>query len=558
MTPNALDVLLIEDNPGDARLIEEMLGDAERLLERVATDDQQLHHETRLSDGLDRLEGTDIDVILLDLGLPASTGLDTLATVAEATEFVPIVVLTGLRDESVGTEAVQRGAQDYLVKGEVTSELLVRSIHHAIDRSEQERKRARQLEQLRALNNINRVTQEITHAVITTSTQEELERAVCERLADADAYRFAWIGAVDHSTNRVTPEVAAGVEDGYLDDIEVTVGKDETAQGPTGRAVQTHEVQVMQDAQADSTFEPWRKQAIERDYHSSAAVPVAYESHLYRVLNIYAASPNAFSAPEIELLSRLGDVIGHAFAAIERKDALVSDQVLELTFGVDDIVDDLLALPVDRTPTVEFESLIRNDGSLVAYGQSDGIDAEMFREAVVEADGTDDLRILSAEDGTVEFELVTPAIGDLANAVATHGGHVTSASIDDGRFRFVVEFPPGRDKRRLIERVNEQAPDASVLAQRKVQQTDTGVSAGRSAVEERLTEKQRSALEAAYSGGYFGWPRGSSAQDLADSFGITPSTFTQHLRTAERKVFDAMFDDDAPSDASVEGEPEAE
>jgi CheY-like chemotaxis protein len=557
MAPDALDVLLIEDNPGDARLIEEMLGDAERLLERVATDDQQLHHETRLSDGLDRLEETDIDVILLDLGLPASTGLDTLATMAEATEFVPIVVLTGLRDESVGTEAVQRGAQDYLVKGEVTSELLVRSIHHAVDRNEQERKRARQLEQLRALNNLNRVTQEITHAVITTSTQEELERAVCERLADADAYRFAWIGAVDHGTNRVTPEVAAGVEDGYLDEIEVTVGDDETAQGPSGRAVQTHEVQVMQDAQADSTFEPWREQAIERDYRSSAAVPVAYESHLYRVLNIYAASPNAFSAPEIEMLSRLGDVIGHAFAAIERKDALVSDQVLELTFGVEDIAAELLALPAERMPAVEFESLIRNDGSLVAYGQSDGIDAETFQEAVVEADGTDDLRILSAEDEVVEFELVTPAIGDLANAVATHGGHVTSASIDDGRFRFVVEFPPGRDKRRLIERVKEQAPDASVLAQRKVQQTDTGVSAGRSAVEERLTEKQRSALEAAYSGGYFGWPRESSAQDLADSFDITPSTFTQHFRTAERKVFDAMFDDGPQSDASVEGEPEA-
>ena len=543
MTADALDILLIEDNPGDARLIEEMLGQTEGLLERVATDDQQLHHASRLSDGLDRSDEGDIDVILLDLGLPESTGIDTLETVVEATEYVPIVVLTGLRDESVGTEAVQRGAQDYLVKGEVSSELLVRSIHHAIDRNRQERERVRQLEQLRALNNLNRITQEITHAVITTSTQQELERAVCERVADTDAYRFAWIGAVDHSSGRITPKVAAGVEGGYLDEIEVTVGDEETGQGPGGRAVRTHEVQVMQDVQSDSTFEPWREEAIERDYHSCAAVPVAYEGHLYRVLNIYAASPNAFSAPEIEILSRLGDVIGHAFAALERKDALVSDQVLELTFGIDDIVDDLIALPTNQTPAVEFESLIRNDGSLVAYGESEGIDPETFRNAAERADGTDDVRILSAEDRTVEFELTSPAVGELAEAAATHGGRVTSASIIDGRFRFVVEFPPGRDKRRLIERVQDHASDVSIIAQRKIQQTDAGVSAGRSAVEERLTEKQRNALEAAYSGGYFGWPRESSAQDLADSFDITPSTFTQHLRTAERKVFDAMFGD---------------
>jgi len=314
MSEEKLDVLLIEDNPGDARLIEEMLGDAEELLQRVdvgaaTVNGSQVHSEQRLSAGLDRLSELDVDVVLLDLNLPDSTGLDTLATVVEATEFVPVVVLTGLRDEQLGVEAIQRGAQDYLVKDEVTSDLLVRSMHHAIERNHQERERARRREQLEAVNHLNRVAQDVTHAVITTSTREQLERAVCERLVASDAYRFAWIGEVDHTNQRIVPRLAAGVEEGYLDDVTISLDG-EDPRGPSEKAVKTHQVHVMQNMQTAPEFEPWREDALARDYRSSVAVPIVYEDLLYGVLNIYASSPNAFSEPEVDILSRLGDVIG--------------------------------------------------------------------------------------------------------------------------------------------------------------------------------------------------------------------------------------------------------
>jgi DNA-binding NarL/FixJ family response regulator/GAF domain-containing protein/DNA-binding CsgD family transcriptional regulator len=156
-----LDVLLVEDNEGDARLIEELFRDAEGLLQRIdgdtaAAGNIDVHHEMRLAPGLDRLESTEIDVVLLDLGLPDSTGLDTLAAVVDATEFLPIVVLTGMRDKQVGIEAIERGAQDYLVKNDVTSDRLVRAIHHAIERNRQERERAHQRQQLEALNVLTR------------------------------------------------------------------------------------------------------------------------------------------------------------------------------------------------------------------------------------------------------------------------------------------------------------------------------------------------------------------------------------------------------------------
>ena len=120
-------VLLVEDNPGDARMIWEMLAE-------VKGAQFDLKYADRLSTGLERLATGGIDVILLDLSLPDSGGLDTFAKVYAQAPQVPIIVLTGLDDEALAVEAVRGGAQDYLVKGQVNGNLLVRAIRYAIER----------------------------------------------------------------------------------------------------------------------------------------------------------------------------------------------------------------------------------------------------------------------------------------------------------------------------------------------------------------------------------------------------------------------------------------
>jgi len=126
--------LLVEDNPADARLIGEMLREAEAkglAFELVWADS--------LAAGAQRLHEGGIDVILLDLGLPESSGLDTLQRLLEHEPRAPtLVVLSGLTDEDVALQALQSGAEDYLVKGQVDSALLVRSIRYAIGRSQAE------------------------------------------------------------------------------------------------------------------------------------------------------------------------------------------------------------------------------------------------------------------------------------------------------------------------------------------------------------------------------------------------------------------------------------
>jgi len=136
--PATLRILLVEDNPGDARLIRETLRDAGMRFE--------LEHAGRLSAALPLLAACAADVVLLDLSLPDAHGLETVTRALAAGPGVAIVVLTGLDDESVAIQAVQAGAQDYLVKGQVEPGTLARALRYALERKRLEAERARLLE----------------------------------------------------------------------------------------------------------------------------------------------------------------------------------------------------------------------------------------------------------------------------------------------------------------------------------------------------------------------------------------------------------------------------
>jgi PAS domain S-box-containing protein/putative nucleotidyltransferase with HDIG domain len=131
MKDRSIKVLLIEDNPGDARLIQEMLAEADGAR-------FELECAGRLTAGLDRLAANDIGLVLLDLGLPDSQGFETFAKAYVEAPRVPIVVLSGVADENLAMKIVQEGAQDYLVKADLDSYSLMRTIRYAIERKRAE------------------------------------------------------------------------------------------------------------------------------------------------------------------------------------------------------------------------------------------------------------------------------------------------------------------------------------------------------------------------------------------------------------------------------------
>src|SRR5260370_795071 len=128
MNLEGIRVLLVEDNPGDVRLFLE-------LLRETGAGHVKLEHVDRLGTALERLSNQAFDVVLLDLSLPDAHGLDTLVRAHAHAPSVPIVVLTGLDDQALAVKAVRAGAQDYLVKGRVDGDLLVRSMRYATERA---------------------------------------------------------------------------------------------------------------------------------------------------------------------------------------------------------------------------------------------------------------------------------------------------------------------------------------------------------------------------------------------------------------------------------------
>jgi DNA-binding NarL/FixJ family response regulator len=187
-------LLLLEDNEADACFVMEMLQKA---------DDPQLWQITRaqrLSTALELLSQTQFEVVLLDLSLPDSQGLDTLIRVREVALNSPIIVLTGINDRQISLQALGHGAQDYLVKGKITAAILTRVIRYAIERG-------RILQQLQAEVAERQRSEQTLRLIVegtASVTGEEFFRSLVRSLSTALNVRYAFVsGCIDTPPTRV-------------------------------------------------------------------------------------------------------------------------------------------------------------------------------------------------------------------------------------------------------------------------------------------------------------------------------------------------------------------
>ena len=282
MTDTALThVLLVEDNPADARLITEYL--AEQSWPNIDADAPTIDHVERLVEARDTLT-EEVDVVLLDLGLPDSSGVETLDEVLSIGVPAPVVVMTGLDDERVGVGAVERGAQDYLVKDDVTPRLLQQTLRYAIRREQQQRELRRRNAELALLNQVVRHDIRNDVAVILGWGQEvkpnvdEADQELLDRM----------LSAGEHITN-ITQTVG--------DFLDVLEGDSEPKLHPVDlESVLTNEVEKARSAHDTARI------AVEGDLDSGLEVMATdLLSSVFRNLLLNAVSHSDKPEPEITI-----------------------------------------------------------------------------------------------------------------------------------------------------------------------------------------------------------------------------------------------------------------
>jgi DNA-binding response OmpR family regulator len=214
------EILIVEDNPGDVRLLRELFAESN-------TGCQVSVSET-LSEAIAKLEAAVFDIVLLDLSLPDSHGLDTYTKLRDHGADVPIVILTGLNDQEIGTRAVGEGAQDFLVKGHFDSGLLVRAVRYAIERNklrlrmlelqdqviETERTRTMAETAIAAAHQIRQpLTSVVGFAQILEDSEQDPDRLeLLERIIEASNLIDEIVGKIFKAKKYVTVPYAGGVK----------------------------------------------------------------------------------------------------------------------------------------------------------------------------------------------------------------------------------------------------------------------------------------------------------------------------------------------------------
>lgn len=399
--------------------------------------------------------------------------------------------------------------------------------------------RRRRERELAELDRVNAVVRDVNRALARASTREEIERAVCDRLAAADPYRFVWVGEYDASTDRIVPTEWTGAEGGYLEEIAIGVD-DGTGGGPSVTAYRTGKVAVVQDIASSRSFGPWRSDALDRGYASVAAVPLTYGDATYGVLHVYADRTFAFDDREVDVLTDLGETIGSAIASVERRRALAADTTTELTFRFGDRADFLVNASARTGAALDLRGAVpRSDGGYLAFVDVDGGDPAELRALADDDPTVERVRALTERDDGGLHEFVfreQPVVETLAD----HSAVVRSLTVEDGDGRVVAAVADRSSVRAVAEAFGRTFADAELLAKRE--RARLPGERVRTVSEVSLTDRQRASLEAAYRAGFLDDLRRSTGAEIADSLGVSAPTFHSHLRAAQRKLARAFLD----------------
>lgn len=383
------------------------------------------------------------------------------------------------------------------------------------------------------------LTRNVQRELIASRTRTQLESTIVEQLFDS-GYDLVWVGEV--LDGELEPRAVRGA-DTYLRDLDLTTGGETQGSEPSLVAIRTGEPQFMPDV--ESLFPTdWRDAALDTGLGAGGALPLVYNDVLYGVLAVYDTDPDRFDESEQQLLEDIADSVSFAMHTLETETALASDHTVKATVQVRDTAYYLVdlvrqsGLNVSETTLTVTGTLPHESEQFIQYVNLPGTEIEAFREAATAHPVVQDVTVISdGDDGRVQL-IVAESTPEAR--LASRGAVVLESTVTADHADIVVHFPAKQSLGDAVDALEDEYDSVSVLSTVETTRSDAG--GFQSALETiSLTEKQSNALRAAYHHGYFDRPRGSSASEIADSLGVAHSTFLQHLRTAQRKVFEQHY-----------------
>lgn len=345
--------------------------------------------------------------------------------------------------------------------------------------------------------------------------------AVPDGLTAADRWAEAWVVRRGVGDDRATVAAAAGTDPEALADRGVVDG------GPWLDAMAERDP-VRTDGCPATGGRP------------AVAVPSAYDGVVHGALCVVAADGEPVGETERRELAALGRCLGRAVTAVRWRELLHSDAVVEVEFRSAAAflarATDQLDCRIELVSTVD----VAADASRI-YLTVSGARPQDLAGVVDGAAGVSDLRVRETrEDGGAASVSVDD--GSLVTALVDRGATVREATAADGRVSVIADFPQGTTVGPIADDLRDRFGEIGLASKESVARSPRTESSLRDGVADRFTDRQWTALSAAYHGGYFDWPRGSTAEEVADAMGVSSPTFHNHLRKAQRALLDELFE----------------
>ncbi|SDC18653.1 bacterio-opsin activator domain-containing protein [Natrinema hispanicum] len=396
-------------------------------------------------------------------------------------------------------------------------------------------------EELDRLYAVARRHRDVTHALLDSTDHEEIETSTCTALTDGTAYEFAWIDRATMSDHRREWRASSGLEPDAVERVLPEKWDNEPATGPDGADSATaaqagdRTVLVATDVTAsleDDTFEG-----------AVARVPLAYGDTVYGLLSVATERPGAFDDDERAWLSTIGRHVGYAIAAIRRRNLLLSDRVTELEVACRDERSFFVDASQRLDCRFELDSLVPIDESTqLYYVRLEGASPADVFELAEDDPGIEDCRLVETDEDGWRIEFVIDGSCPIVT-LTEYGVTVREAVFEDGTGTITGDCAVDADIRTILDGLRSVFPDSELVGKRETERTVQTAREFREGLEDRLTDRQEAALRAAYFGGYYDWPRESTAEEVADAMGVSSPTLHNHLRKGQHELLRTFLDD---------------